>query len=137
LGITTHILNKYYIILHFRSLHKIKDILGKDAFRDCTSIEKVNLSHLFLSDIIPSGVFAGCKNLKEVLIPSNIEFVSKYAFADCESLESIIISDTTVLAPGTFDYIECIEEIKIEGGRQLKVRYKKPENNVEIDETEN
>ena len=40
--------------------------------------------------------FYNCKNLKNITIPTSLNYINSYAFSQCESLETVtIISDCT------------------------------------------
>lgn len=40
--------------------------------------------------------FYNCKNLKNITIPTSLNYINSYAFSECESLETVtIISDCT------------------------------------------
>lgn len=72
-------------------------VLGVEAFRECSGLEKLRLS----PDIreIPDacgrcggGVFEGCGNLKSVALPEKLQYLGSYAFYGT-SLESVCIND--------------------------------------------
>jgi len=95
------------------------------AFVSCTSLEKVTINEFPLTnysfgtsfDTIPYHAFLGCENLKEVIIPNSIKYISSHAFYGCKSLESITISEQTVLAPDA-------NEIDMKTGANFKVIYR-------------
>ena len=80
--------------------------IGQQAFYDCDSITVVNLSHLvqqYMYDSTRPGwkqeipfriygaAFAGCDNLKRVVLPTDYKNkkIDDYAFSGCPKLESI------------------------------------------------
>jgi len=95
------------------------------AFVSCTSLEKVTINEFPLMDYsfgasfdtIPYHAFLGCDNLKEVIIPNSIKYISSHAFYGCKSLESITISEQTILAPDA-------NEIDMQTGSMFKVIYR-------------
>lgn len=68
--------------------------IQSNAFRDCHKLVKSDLSACFLKDIGGSA-FAGCENLKEVVMPAEMPGINQYreswfrSFLGCASLESI------------------------------------------------
>lgn len=64
---------------------KVKDI-GKEAFRDCVSLKKMDLKNV---ENIGRMAFRGCESLRVMSIPSTVSMIEGYAFADCISLRSI------------------------------------------------
>ena len=90
--------------------------IGKNAFKDCTHLEKITLSEN--ATRIWSYAFANCTSLKEVNF--NAKYLSKilsYAFENCTSLEKIVIPDT-VYSIGTQAFGNCgnIKELYIPAG---------------------
>lgn len=59
------------------------------AFKENVSIESVDLNHPSLN-YIPNYFFDGCKNLKKVIIGSNITEIGSYAFRSCPVKELTI-----------------------------------------------
>ena len=72
-------------------------MLGKYAFANCTSLEKLCISG---ETTISDGTFYGCSKLKELMIPRGLytSFAGKYAFAYCTSLEKIVIENKRITA---------------------------------------
>jgi len=62
---------------------------GIDVFRECTSLEEVNIPSGLTE--IPEGMFYECSSLSEVTIPKNVEKIGSRAFLGCSSLTSIEI----------------------------------------------
>ena len=75
--------------------------VGFAAWQGCQQLQIVKLPPLVLS--LEDGAFQGCCALREVVAPGCVQF-SRRAFAECCSLSSIGVSQTTdgdnVLAPG-------------------------------------
>lgn len=61
--------------------------IGWEAFRDCESLEAVELPKSL--QYISSYAFAGCVSLKSVTIPENVYSIHAEAFADCTGLETV------------------------------------------------
>lgn len=62
--------------------------LGERSFSGCSNIEELDLSNSKLTSI-PEGVFAYCKNLKTIKLPSTITSIGDEAFYNCQSLTNI------------------------------------------------
>ena len=117
--------------------------ISKNAFKGLPNLRKINLPNSLTTIeenaftgsglteiIIPDSVtsigdyaFSECKQLKEVVLSSNVRNISYFVFRNCESLESILIPDgvtsiqqgafyeckslNTITLPGTIEYIGC------------------------------
>ena len=44
--------------------------------------------------VIEAGAFKGCKDLKKVILGSEVETIGDYAFMDCVNLQEIAFSDS-------------------------------------------
>lgn len=76
------------------------------SFSNCKFLENVKLPSK-LKVLEPkdnvNGVFIGCSNLKNVIMPDMLEIIGNYAFADCTSLEELTIpSSVTSIGYGAF-----------------------------------
>jgi len=74
----------------FTSLKKVENIrfaksIGKFAFKNCTSLEEIDLRYL---PTIQQGAFSGCKNLKKAIFAKDA-VIKEEAFAGCESLKTL------------------------------------------------
>jgi len=75
--------------------------IGKEAFRDCTSLVSVIISNSVTS--IGDRAFYGCTSLASVTIGNSITSIGDYAFADCASLASVTIPNSvTSIGDGAF-----------------------------------
>lgn len=63
--------------------------LGAKAFADCTSLESIKISFLG-NPSLQNGVFFGCESLKTAEL-KGVKSISDEAFAECSSLEEIIL----------------------------------------------
>ena len=68
------------------------------AWTNISRLEALNIQ------VIKSGAFWGCRNLKTVFLGSDIELIDDNAFADCPSLSSVIClaKDPPILGEGVF-----------------------------------
>lgn len=87
------------------------------AFWNCASIESISLPALkvlatastsLTSPTQPavtadSYVFAGCTNLKEVVLPDTITIIAKYTFSGCSSLSTLVMPGVTSIGEGAFE----------------------------------
>jgi|GEM_PF-1194290 len=117
----------------FMACNKLKEItlpnmmkgIAPLAFSGCIGLEKITISKFPLInfsfgtpfDTIPYHAFLYCDNLKEVIIPNSIKYISSHAFYGCKSLESITVSEQIVLAPDA-------NEIDMKTGARFKVIYR-------------
>ena len=53
--------------------------------------ETLDLSQYDKVTSIPNGLFAGCRNLKSVILPNSVDTIAPSAFENCENLESVTI----------------------------------------------
>ena len=75
--------------------------MRRAAFQNCTSLETVKLSnnltdmgdYYMITQNDGCENFAGCTSLKEITIPSSLKQIPYYCFADCTSLERVIIEE--------------------------------------------
>lgn len=105
-------------------------------FKDCSSLEGVNLDYYFnlidntqstqnvtKVDYIPEGLFAGCVSLKSPGIPGGLELdnashtittIGAYAFKNCESLTTLILPESlTEIQTGAFQNCNKLEKMRI------------------------
>lgn len=86
--------------------------IKSDAFKDCTSLEEINLPPTLES--IGSFAFQRCTSLKSITIPEKVTYISSYMFDACKSLSSILLSNTTsYIGDGAFANCEALTEIEI------------------------
>ena len=63
---------------------------------------------------VAANAFAGCKNLKSIILPDTIEYIGAGAFSGCKSLESIEIPyDVTVIEDGTFKNCDSLKYVQM------------------------
>lgn len=68
---------------------KTIDQVGTGVFRDCSSLETINLPDM---ETIPESFFNGCTSLKNISIPQTVKTIGRYAFYN-SGLEEINIGN--------------------------------------------
>lgn len=79
--------------------------IGKAAFYNCSNLTSVTfkdggtaeLSIGNSGDSSTNGVFVGCNELEQIMIPSRTKVLGAYAFYNCEKLLSVTIADDAKL----------------------------------------
>ncbi len=76
-------------------------ILGDSVFLGCTSLEN---ARIYTDAPLSAGLFAGCTELKYLLIANSPVSVRSYAFYGCNKLKEMSLPDTvTTIAENAFD----------------------------------
>ena len=88
--------------------------IGKNAFKDCLNLIKVEMPGV---KTIGEHAFHGCGNLREVKLSKDLEDIKEYAFFKCASLENIeIFSSVKTIGDSAFSDCSSLETVKIEDG---------------------
>ena len=76
----------------FEDINTLKNI-GAGAFANCTKLESIKVpeGQTILGGIFSIGMFSGCTNLKEVILPESLVSIGVNCFENCTSLTSITI----------------------------------------------
>lgn len=80
------------------------DEIEDRAFQNCTNLEYIELPES-LNSLLGLGTkytFRGCKSLKEIKIPSKVQWVPIGCFEDCISLESVELSNVQSISGAAF-----------------------------------
>lgn len=93
--------------------------IEQKAFNYCTSLEYVKfpegLTHIGNgNDVLQDGVFVHCDNLKEVTLPSTMEFICNNAFFFCENLKKVTIYSRNATIE-EFAFADCHSNLTIYG----------------------
>ncbi len=89
-------------------------VIGKGAFKGCTSIEEVILPETVSS--IMEDAFKGCRNLRKINFPSEFSHIGEYAFHRCHSLRSVELPvGVKSLGNCVFLYCDSLEYASIPG----------------------
>ncbi|MDE7325289.1 MAG: leucine-rich repeat protein, partial [Lachnospiraceae bacterium] len=111
--------------------------IGKEAFKDCTSLSRITLSDNILSIgeyafyncsglssiAIPDSVlnigysaFEGCSSLSNIMIPDSIAAIQTRTFYGCTTLKSITVPDSVIsVGLGAFCYCRSLADIYYSG----------------------
>ena len=84
--------------------------VGKNAFRFCTSLRRINLKSVVEID---EFAFVGCKNLESVEFGDRLETIGGGAFGFCTSLKHVKLPTITTIGAGVFGQCECITDIEL------------------------
>ena len=88
-----------------------------ERFIQGSNIDKINLPESI--DSISEYAFSHCRNLKEVILPSNVKLSYK-VFANCESLKSAYISNGTSIIP-SYCFYYCKELTNVYIGKDVAI----------------
>ncbi len=86
------------------------------VFRDCTSLEKSELSPKTTK--IPDGFFSGCTELPAVALPEGLKEIGHQAFESCASLTEIILPQSVEYI-GRRAFSSCKKLVTVIGGIEL------------------
>ena len=92
------------------------DPFGMGLFKDCTSLETVNIEAYIDETYLDSGLhatFENCISLKNVNISEGkIKTIYRDAFKNCTSLERIVIPEgTRIIEPSAFENCPSLKEV--------------------------
>ena len=92
-------------------LQRIEDY----AFRECTSLDHINLPSTLLEINVLS--FSFCTSLEDIILNEGLQKIGMGAFANCRSLESITIPSTvTEISTNAFFNCRRLREVGLHGG---------------------
>ena len=95
----------YYYKDYGNGCYTSNDIIGKYAFRDCSSLTSVNIPSSVTS--IGMNAFRDCSSLTSVNIPSSVTSIGEWAFYYCSGLRSIYVYAETVPSIGFCAFEGC------------------------------
>lgn len=78
--------------------------LGRNAFAECTSLEKIHLPNGITT--IEQYAFYGCSALKDIKLPNQLNTVQDFTFANCTALNEITIPQS-VVSLGNSAFMGC------------------------------
>ena len=96
------------------------DYIGSYAFENCSKLTKAELTNTISLNY---GVFSGCSNLQEFIIPNSVTIIKDNCFKGCSSLASITIPDNVgSIGNYVFDGCESLKDVNIaERSTELKL----------------
>ncbi len=94
--------------------------IGENAFRGCTSLNKLDWFNRYRLTHIGSNAFMGCSNLKSVDLPQRIETIGAHAFEGCSKIP-VIGFPSTVNIIDTCAFMGCsrMKYVKLESAMQI------------------
>ncbi len=100
---------------HFISIPEGVRIIGAGAFKNCESLEDIDVGDEVEAMMTES--FRGCKRLQKLDIPQNIRFVGESSFRDCTSLTQITVrNDDIELGERAFENCASLEQVQLANG---------------------
>ena len=82
------------------------EIIGEEAFQDCTSLEIVTFEKGSILKTIDKSAFSNCTALSSIQIPATIESIEYRGFSGCSSLTAVSFGQNTNLSTiGEFAFI--------------------------------
>ena len=95
------------------SLKEIGDLshceyINYDAFQNCISLEKVDLS---ACTNIESGAFYGCQKLQDVKSIANVTSIKSSAFYECKSLKQIDLAASVSIGSSAFSSCSNLQSV--------------------------
>ena len=87
--------------------------IGSNAFKDCSSLENIDLSQSTDMWSINPYAFQGCSNLKSIILPESLRNIHDSAFYDCYSLSNIILpANISRIDSDAFNGCSSLKEIQ-------------------------
>lgn len=84
--------------------------IGSNAFSGCTNLKQVILPENL--ETLGSYVFSGCSSLTEIILPNNLTTIEKYAFENCSKLLEIILPmNVNSIGENVFKHCNQLEKI--------------------------
>lgn len=93
--------------------------IGNKAFLNNFALVDVDLQYSNLKEI-PENCFEGCALLTEILLPTTIKQIGKYAFKSCKLLQHIDVESCTYFGNSAFE--DC-EQLVIDIKKDAKITY--------------
>lgn len=87
--------------------------IAPEAYREREDITRLVIEE-GVSEI-GKGAFAGCKNLKEIVFPSNRILLRRECFSDCTALQKIYIPDVANIDPFAFRNCTSLKSVSLPG----------------------
>lgn len=88
----------------------LEEISG-DAFEECGKVCNIDFSKVSKVKTIPSGLFDGLHNLREITIPEGVVEIEDDAITDCKRLSKVVLPSTLKEIGTQFSGCESLREI--------------------------
>lgn len=82
------------------------------AFGKCLQLVEVDLSNTKL-EVLPSHLFDGCRKLQKVILPPSLKKIEKDCFLWCENLTSLEFNNGLVVIEENFEYLKNLSVINL------------------------
>ena len=113
--------------IEFSGLEKITEITFPESvvkltgrFGGCKDLKEVTLPS-GLNDVC-YGLFANCESLEKVRLPKSLKHIGPYAFKGCTSLETIEIPDSVnAIERNAFEGCSKLKNVNFSGNSQLEI----------------
>lgn len=116
-SVTFH--NKKYTVTEIRDMSHCEDLtevklpdtiikIADGAFHPDGNLRKINFPDSL--EIIEESAFWGCTSIESVVLPKKC-YVDKFAFAFCEGLKNLVMSEQRIPAKGTFRNCISLESV--------------------------
>ena len=96
--------------------------IGQSAFKNCTSLERVNFGYIedYRDNVsIDTEAFSNCKSLKEIELKGNWQLSGNFIFENCTSLKKVKLNRSIkTLSAGCF--LNCTSLEKIIGFKSIR-----------------
>lgn len=90
-------------------------IIGKEAFRECTSLSEVVMGNGVTG--IGRNAFYACSSLEEITLSNSLEIIGSLAFEHCSNLSEIVVPDSvTAINDGAFKDCSSLTRITMGSG---------------------
>lgn len=99
-------------------MSEVEFVTGPDCYYFATEDGYAMPGYIESELILPSGMFAGCDNLKSVVLPNSIQFIGDFAFYGCSNLGISPIEDN-IVDIGRDAFAECTSLKKLRLSQNL------------------
>ena len=83
--------------------------IGQQTFKNCTNLTTITI---YYSKCIDSSAFMRCESLEEIVIPDSTRYIGQEAFYECSNLSKVTIgSDITTILRLAFSGCSNLEEV--------------------------
>lgn len=96
--------------------------IGLAPFRDCVALQRLELPASLRGGLPPTGVFRGCRQLREVVFGSAPDVLPRGTFAGCGELARLVFRSGALprMEPGAFGVSPAAIDVVASDGRRLR-----------------